>query len=76
MQSLDKTALWATVPKKSLWQLATLLKRCAFLVSGKGEFKDEFVTAGGVPLTEVDLKTMESKLCPHLFFAGEVLLVD
>ncbi|KAH9542848.1 hypothetical protein CY35_13G029100 [Sphagnum magellanicum] len=75
-ESLDKTALWATVPKKSLWQLATLLKRCAFLVSGKGEFKDEFVTAGGVPLTEVDLKTMESKLCPHLFFAGEVLNID
>jgi predicted flavoprotein YhiN len=34
-ENLDKMGLWATVPKKSLWQLATLIKRCAFLVSGK-----------------------------------------
>ncbi|KAF3558616.1 hypothetical protein F2Q69_00016118 [Brassica cretica] len=41
-----------------------------------GQYKDEFVTAGGVPLSEISLKTMESRLVPNLFFAGEVLNVD
>ena len=45
-------------------------------VSGKGPFKEEFVTAGGVDLREVNMKSMESKLRPNLFFAGEVLNVD
>lgn len=42
----------------------------------QGEFKDEFVTSGGVPLVEVNLKTMESRVCPGLFLAGEVLDID
>ena len=45
-------------------------------VNGKSTFKDEFVTAGGIDLKEVDFKTMESKLIPNLFFAGEVLNID
>jgi predicted Rossmann fold flavoprotein len=53
------------------------LLRCSHLqVEGKGEFKDEFVTCGGVSLSEVNLKTMESKLVPGLYFAGEVLDID
>ena len=39
-------------------------------------FKEEFVTSGGVNLQEVDFKTMESKICPGLYFAGEVLDID
>ncbi|KAF9604278.1 hypothetical protein IFM89_004984, partial [Coptis chinensis] len=42
----------------------------------QGQFKDEFVTAGGVPLSEISLNTMESKIQPRLFFAGEVLNID
>ncbi|EMM84170.1 hypothetical protein LEP1GSC037_3077 [Leptospira interrogans str. 2006001854] len=47
-----------------------------FRISGKGEFKDEFVTCGGVSRKEVNFKTMESKIVPGIFFAGEVLDVD
>jgi predicted flavoprotein YhiN len=45
-------------------------------VEGKTTFKEEFVTAGGVRLSEIDPNTMESRLAPHLFFAGEVMDVD
>lgn len=45
-------------------------------VSGKSLNKDEFVTCGGVSLSEVDFKTMESKVCPGLHFAGELLDID
>ncbi|KAG6554994.1 hypothetical protein Mapa_003579 [Marchantia paleacea] len=75
-QGLDRDMKWARVSTKVLHQLALLLKRCPFSVCGKGEFKDEFVTAGGVPLAEVNLRTMESRICPGLFFAGEILDVD
>ena len=47
-----------------------------FSVAGKSLFKEEFVTCGGVRLAEVDFKTMESRLCPGLYFAGEVLDID
>jgi predicted flavoprotein YhiN len=45
-------------------------------VHGKSTFKDEFVTAGGIDLKEVDFKTMQSKIVPGLYFAGEVLNID
>ena len=45
-------------------------------ISGQNRFKDEFVECGGVALNEIDFKTMESKICPGLFFAGEILDVD
>jgi hypothetical protein len=47
-----------------------------FNIQGKSIYKDEFVTAGGINLKEVDFKTMQSKLLPHLYFAGEVLNID
>ncbi|CAI0453440.1 unnamed protein product [Linum tenue] len=47
-----------------------------YMLDREGQYKDEFVTAGGVPLSEISLKTMESKIRPNLFFAGEVLNVD
>jgi len=56
--------------------IAVRLKQWMFEVVGKGQFKDEFVTAGGVPISEISLGTMESKKQPNLFFAGEVLNVD
>ena len=67
---------WAEVNKKQLQEFALQLSHCKFQVNGKNTFKDEFVTAGGVDLKEVNFKTMESKLFPNLFFAGEVLNID
>ncbi|CAL1357846.1 unnamed protein product [Linum trigynum] len=75
-EGLNCDTLWASVSNNSLNSVAYLLKHCAFEVVGKGQYKDEFVTAGGVPLSEISLKTMESKMRPNLFFAGEVLNVD
>ncbi|XP_024532597.1 uncharacterized protein LOC9640629 isoform X4 [Selaginella moellendorffii] len=75
-QDLNEEAVWYELSNRQLGDLAGLLKRCSFQISGKGEFKDEFVTAGGVPLDEVNLKTMESKKCSNLYLAGELLNVD
>ncbi|MFA5129518.1 MAG: NAD(P)/FAD-dependent oxidoreductase [Patescibacteria group bacterium] len=61
--------------KKQLEETITHLKQLNLHIVGRGA-GDEFVTAGGVDLTEVDPKTMESKLCPSLFFAGEILDID
>uniref|UniRef100_A0A2N9I8C0 FAD-dependent oxidoreductase 2 FAD binding domain-containing protein n=1 Tax=Fagus sylvatica TaxID=28930 RepID=A0A2N9I8C0_FAGSY len=52
-EGLSEDMLWASISNKSLISVASLLKRCTFKVTGKGQFKDEFVTAGGVPLSEV-----------------------
>lgn len=67
---------WADVSKKLLQEIAENIANAKFLVTGKSTFKDEFVTAGGVSLKEIDCRTMQSKLYPNLFFAGEVLDVD
>lgn len=67
---------WADVNKKQLNTLAEQLTNAEFQVNGKSAFKEEFVTAGGIDLKEVNFKTMESKVLPNLFFAGEILNVD
>jgi predicted Rossmann fold flavoprotein len=67
---------WADVSKELLQKLTLQLTRCEFKVDGKSTFKEEFVTAGGVNLKEINFKTFESKLLPNLFFAGEVINVD
>lgn len=67
---------WGDVSKVQLEKLAHELTSCVFRVSGKSTFKEEFVTAGGIDLTEIDFKTFESKLFANLFFVGEVLNID
>jgi predicted Rossmann fold flavoprotein len=67
---------WADVSKAELRKLATALTAGEFQIEGKGQFKEEFVTCGGVKLNEVDFKTMQSRLVDDLFFAGEVLNID
>lgn len=67
---------WSRLGKAPAQRLAAELAQGRFRVSGKSTNKDEFVTCGGVPLKEVDLKTMASRLVPGLFFAGEVLDID
>lgn len=69
-------AKWADIGKKQLVKLAEQLTRGTFEVDGKSTFKDEFVTAGGIDLKEVNFKTMESKLKDNLYFTGEILNVD
>ncbi|KAG6411155.1 hypothetical protein SASPL_129230 [Salvia splendens] len=75
-EGLDGDLLWAYISNSSLISITSHLKNCSFSVKGKGQFKDEFVTAGGVPLSEISLNTMESRIQPHLFFAGEALNID
>lgn len=67
---------WTELGKKQLNRLAQVLMNDAYSMQGKTTFKEEFVTAGGVNLKEVNFKTMESKLQPGLFFCGEVLNID
>lgn len=67
---------WAEANQKQLQKLAIQLTSAVFKVSGKSTFKEEFVTAGGVALKEINFKTFESKIHKNLFFAGEVLNID
>lgn len=67
---------WADMPAKSQNRLVKLLCSQELAVKGKTTFKEEFVTAGGISLQEIDADTMQSKLVPGLFFAGEVIDVD
>lgn len=67
---------WTELGKKQLNKLAQVLTNDVYEMRGKTTFKEEFVTAGGINLKEVNFKTMESKLIPHLFFCGEVLNID
>jgi hypothetical protein len=73
---IPTTTPWAHVSNPSLQTLATQLTAAEFKVDGKSMFKDEFVTCGGVKLSEVDFKTMESRKISGLHFAGEVLDID
>jgi len=68
--------VWTSVSNAGLQALAIQLTAAEFTVSGKSMNKEEFVTCGGVRLGEVDFKTMESRRCPGLYFAGEVLDID
>ncbi len=67
---------WGDLSKMQLKELASQLCDATFKVHGKSTFKEEFVTAGGVDLKEVNFKTFESKICKNLFLAGEVLDID
>jgi predicted Rossmann fold flavoprotein len=74
--NISETERWADINKQQLEALASQLTKAAFHVTGKSTFKEEFVTAGGVDLKEVNFKTFESKRIPNLYFAGEVINVD
>jgi len=67
---------WADLSKKQLTDLANQLTNAQFQVNGKSTFKEEFVTAGGIDLKEINFKTMESKLHQNLYFAGEIVNID
>jgi predicted Rossmann fold flavoprotein len=73
---IAEETVWSNVSNKALAALVTELTAARFVISGRGVFKEEFVTCGGVTLNEVDFKTMESKRVPGLYLAGEILDID
>ncbi len=73
---IESEVSWSNLTRESRQRLAIALTASRFQVKGQSSNKDEFVTAGGVALAEVDFKTMESRRTPGLYFAGEVLDVD
>jgi len=73
---IAKDERWGDINKEQLQDLAAQLTASSFKVEGKSTFKEEFVTAGGVDLKEINFKTFESKLHPNLYFAGEIINVD
>ena len=74
--NIDTDTKWADLSKKQLTNLANQLTHGEFQVNGKSTFKEEFVTAGGIDLKEINFKTMESKLHHNLYFAGEIINID
>ena len=73
---IEEHLRWADLPKKNLQRLAGELTQAQFRIHGKSTHKEEFVTAGGIRLDEIDFKRFESKIFKNLHFAGEVLDID
>ena len=73
---ISEDVTWSRLTKEEEGALAQIIHQSQFSVNGKSLNKDEFVTCGGIELKEVNLKTMESKLCENLYFAGEILNID
>ena len=73
---IDQQRRWADLSKVELQALADQLSCASFQITGKSTFKEEFVTAGGISLKEVNFNTFESRVCPNLYLAGEVLDID
>lgn len=73
---LGDDMIWQNMGKKNVNRLVHLMTNDVYEVEGKTTFKEEFVTCGGISLKDVDMKTMESRKSPDLYFAGEVLDID
>ena len=73
---IPEATTWSQLNKQQAAELLSQLAACTFTVNGKSTNKDEFVTCGGISLNEINFKTMESKLVPGLYFAGEVIDID
>jgi predicted Rossmann fold flavoprotein len=73
---INENMRWADLPAKEQKKLIDNLIVHEFSVEGKTTFKEEFVTAGGIKLSEIDFNTMQSKIVPNIFFAGEIMDVD
>lgn len=76
LSGIDLESRWGVLSNDRIHQLIQTLKNNVYQIEGKTTFKEEFVTCGGVNLDEINFKTMESKRCPGLYFAGEVLDID
>lgn len=74
--AIDENVYWSKLPAKQQNKLIQILVADEYQVKGKTTFKEEFVTCGGISLSEIDAQTMQSRLHKGLFFAGEVMDVD
>ena len=74
--AIEPETKWADLSKIQITNLVNQLVNGTFHVNGKSTFKEEFVTAGGIDLKEINFKTMESKLHENLYFAGEIVNID
>lgn len=75
-RNIEPEKRWSEISNKMINQLIAELTQSQYQITGKGVFKEEFVTCGGVALNEIQFKTMQSRICPGLFFAGEILDID
>ncbi len=73
---IESETKWSDLSKNQITNLINQLINCNFQVNGKSIFKEEFVTAGGIDLKEINFKTMQSKLHKNLYFAGEIVNID
>ena len=73
---INEELRWSELGKKAKNKMVQLLYIDEYEVSGKTTFKEEFVTCGGVSLSDVNIRTMESKICPGIYFSGELLDID
>ena len=73
---INKDKKWSDLLANEREKMINSLLNDKYIISSKGPFGEEFVTSGGVSINEVDFKSMESLICPGLFFSGEVLNVD
>lgn len=74
--NIEKEKRWIDIGKKAMHKLIETLTNDVHQIEGKGSFRDEFVTCGGISLKSINPNTLESKVCKGVFFAGEVLDVD
>jgi hypothetical protein len=73
---VDKDSVWFELSKKNRNKLLNVLLNDVYEVKGKTTFKEEFVTCGGVNRADINMQTMESRVCKNMYFAGEVIDVD
>lgn len=76
LAGVPETRVWGELSQKASNRLIEFIIRCPFVIRGKTTFKEEFVTCGGVDLATINTETMESKVTPGLYFAGEVMNID
>lgn len=74
--NLSSSKKWGEIGKSGFNKLVNVLTNDVYAVQGQTQFRDEFVTCGGVSLKSIDLNTMQSKVCKNLYFAGEVMDID
>ena len=73
---VEKEKNWSEINKKEFNIIVTNLFNCELEVLGKSRFKEEFVECGGINLKEINFKNMESKVCPGIYFSGEIMDID
>jgi len=74
--NIDGTLRWVDIQQKDIISLTKVILESTYSVIGRGEYRDEFVTCGGVPLSEINMSTMKSKLVEGMYLCGECIDID